>query len=56
MPKAIRQQGVRVEDCPIGMKVCYQSCYWWERVRCTFPPGGYDNKGRRIHEQVNKDN
>jgi len=22
--------------CPLGLEVCYQSCYWWKDGKCTF--------------------
>ncbi len=29
-------KGVPVSDCPIGLKVCYPSCYWWQDGKCSF--------------------
>ncbi|MBA7699620.1 hypothetical protein ES703_108319 [subsurface metagenome] len=29
--------GHRVPDCPIGLEVCYPSCYWRGGDRCYYP-------------------
>ena len=33
---APHSEGVPVSDCPLGLKVCYPSCYWWQDGKCIF--------------------
>jgi len=29
-------KGVSAPNCPLGLEVCYPSCYWWMDGECTF--------------------
>ena len=31
-----RMKGVSAPNCPLGLEVCYGSCYWWMDGKCTF--------------------
>ena len=33
-------------NCPLKLKVCHPICYWHKKGNCTFPPEGYDERGR----------
>ena len=29
--------GLAVSNCPLGLKICYPSCYWWSNTCCKYP-------------------
>ena len=37
-PPGFKEDNIKslLQDCPLGLEVCYGSCYWWMDGECTF--------------------
>ena len=49
-----QRQAISVANCPLKLRVCSTSCYWYKKSKCIFPPEGYDNLGRPVKKREGK--